>query len=340
VARSLGSRGSGVSLDFVSIDFETANSFRGSPCAVGMARVRDGIVVETASTLMQPPDGYGYFDPWNIRIHGITPDQVKDAPVFASAWPSVLEFIGGDTVVAHNASFDLGVIREACTASDLPWPNMRYACTLVLARKTYDLLSYSLPFVVEAAGRSLDDHHDAGADALAAAHIMLDMAARCGARTIDELLATHGVLFGLLDPAMWSGCKKTPGTHLHTPEVNPDADPEHPLYGQVVVFTGALQTMTRPAAWERVAFVGGKPAASPNKHTMILVEGMQDPTRLRPGMALSTKAEKVQTLRAKGQSIEIMGEPEFLALLADDRASGFRPAVVDEARYRSWSSVL
>jgi DNA polymerase-3 subunit epsilon len=334
----VGSWGSGVTLDFVAIDFETANSFRGSPCAVGLARVRDGVVVETASSLMRPPNGYDHFDPWNMSIHRITPDQVQDAPVFADLWPSVLDFIGDDTVVAHNASFDLGVIREACTVSGLPWPRMRYVCTLVLARKTYDLLSYSLPFVVEAAGLSLDDHHDAAADALAAAHVMVDMAARSGAETLEVLLANCGVNFGLLDPAMWSGCLRIAGARLRAPEVNPDADPDHPLYGQVVVFTGALQTMTRAVAWERVAFVGGKPAPNPNKHTTILVEGMQYPTRLRPGMALSTKAEKVQVFRAKGQPIELMGEPELLALLADDRASGFRPDVLDEERYRSWIS--
>lgn len=253
-----------MTVDFVAIDFETANSFRGSPCAVGLARVRDGVVVETASSLMRPPSGYDHFDPWNIRIHGITPDQVKDAPVFADLWPSVLDFVGEDTVVAHNASFDLGVIREACTASGLPWPTMRYACTLLLARKTYHLLSYSLSFVVEAAGLSLEDHHDAGADALAAAHIMVDMAARSGAETLDGLLANHGVLFGLLEPAMWSGCLRSGGARLRAVEVNPDADPDHPLYGQIVVFTGALQTMTRAVAWERVAFVGGKSGLNPN----------------------------------------------------------------------------
>jgi DNA polymerase III subunit epsilon len=332
VARALGPRGFVVSLDFVAIDFETANSFLGSPCSVGLTRVRGGRVVEMASSLMRPPEGHGHFDHWNTRIHGITPDQVKDAPVFADLWPSVLDFIGDDPVVAHNASFDMGVIREACSASGLPWPQMRYACTLVLARMTYDLLSYSLPFVVEAAGLSMNDHHEAGADALAAANIALDMAARGGAESLDELLANHGVHFGLLDPSMWSGCLGIPGDPLPAPEVNSDADPNHPLYGQVVVFTGALQTMTRPIAWERVAFLGGKTAPSPNKETTILVEGMQDPTRLRPGMALSTKAEKAQLLRTHGQSIEVMGEPEFLALLADDRASGFRPDV-DEARH-------
>jgi DNA polymerase-3 subunit epsilon len=325
-------------LDFVALDFETANSFRGSPCAVGLARLRNGIVVETGSSLMRPPEGHDEFNPWNTLIHGITANRVRDAPVFADLWPAVLDFIGDDTVVAHNASFDVGVIRDACAASGLPWPTIRYACTLILARMTYDLLSYSLPFVVEAAGFSLGDHHDARADALGAAHIMVDMAARSGATTLEQLLADHGILFGLLDPAMWSGCLRVGGSRLTAPEVNPKADPDHPLYGQVVVFTGALQTMTRRVAWERVAFVGARPELNPTKQTTRLVEGMQDPTKLRPGMALSAKASKVQALRAKGQPIELMGEPELLALLTDDRASGFRPEVVDERRFRSWIS--
>ncbi len=188
--------------DFVAIDFETANSFRGSPCAVGLARVRDGVVVQAASSLMRPPNGYDHFDSWNMRIHGITPGRVRDAPVFAALWPSVLNFIGDDTVVAHNASFDVGVIREACAVSGLPWPSMRYACTLVLAHKMYELASYTLPFVAAAVGLSFDDHHDAGADALVAARIMAAMAARSGAETLDGLLASYRVRFGLLAPAI------------------------------------------------------------------------------------------------------------------------------------------
>lgn len=191
-----------MSLNFVTIDFETANSFRASACAVGLARVRHGVAVKTASSLIRPTNGYDHFSAWNTRIHGITSDQVQDAPDFPEVWPSVLDFIGSDTVVAHNAPFDLSVVRAACTASGLPWPSLRYACSLALARKTYSLASYSLPFVVEAAGLADFDHHEAQADALAAAHIMLDMAARAGARTLDELLATHGVLVGVLAPAI------------------------------------------------------------------------------------------------------------------------------------------
>ena len=52
-----------MAVDFVAIDFETANGFRGSACAVGLVRVRDGAVVDTYASLLQPPAGFDHFDP-------------------------------------------------------------------------------------------------------------------------------------------------------------------------------------------------------------------------------------------------------------------------------------
>lgn len=99
---------------------------------VGKPRtVRRVRVVDSSSHLMQPPVGYDQFAPFNVALHGITPQMVADAPRFAEIWPLILEYIGDSVVVAHNAAFDLGVIRDACSVSGLPWPSMRYACTLV-----------------------------------------------------------------------------------------------------------------------------------------------------------------------------------------------------------------
>ena len=93
---------------------------------------------------------------------------------------------------------------------------------------------------------------------------------------------------------------------------------------------------SRSGAGDRVAYLGGQPEKSPTKRTTIVVEGMQDPTRLRPGTPLSTKAEKARALRSMGQSIELMGEPEFISLLADDRNSGLRIDVADDRRFDEW----
>jgi DNA polymerase-3 subunit epsilon len=157
---------------------------------------------------------------------------------------------------------------------------MHYACTLVLARLTYRLFSYGLPFVAKEAGVDLVDHHDALADANAAAQVMIDMASRHKAESIEALLEDLGVLLGELTPEMWAGCRKFFNTGKRTaPVANLDADPDHPLYGQFVSFTGTLQTMRRQEAQERVASVGGTPELSVTRRTTILVEGYKIPQR-------------------------------------------------------------
>ena len=71
---------------WVAIDFETANALRGSPCSVGLVKVKEGQIVEEWSSLIRPPDGRDHFDAFNTAIHGITADQVRDAP----GWPETL----------------------------------------------------------------------------------------------------------------------------------------------------------------------------------------------------------------------------------------------------------
>lgn len=136
-----------MTLDFTAIDFETANSFRGSPCAVGLVKVRDGMVVDSYSTLIQPPRNYGHFDPFNVAIHGITAEMVNGAPQWSEVLPLITDFIGTDITVAHNVGFDSSVIRFASDAENLLWPELRLLCSLVLARNAINLPSNSLPFV-------------------------------------------------------------------------------------------------------------------------------------------------------------------------------------------------
>ncbi|MFC3185123.1 3'-5' exonuclease [Pseudoglutamicibacter albus] len=182
-----------MAVDFVAIDFETANGFRGSACAVGLVRVRDGAVVDTYASLLQPPAGFDHFDPRNVSIHGIHPEQVETAPRFADAYPEIAEFIGGDLVLAHNAAFDIGVIRAGLQACGVGAQKLVYACTVQLARKVYDLMSYSLPFAAHAAGFDLTSHHDALADARACAAIGVDAARRLGASTMTEAVEQAGL---------------------------------------------------------------------------------------------------------------------------------------------------
>ncbi|GAA1963371.1 hypothetical protein GCM10009816_26880 [Microbacterium aquimaris] len=183
----------GVALDFTAIDFETANSSSASACAVGLVRVRAGEVVATTGWLIKPPAGHDAFFDLNTRIHGIQASDVVAAPGWSAQLGEIAAFVGDDILVAHNAGFDMAVIKRACEATGDDCPPYRYACSLHVARRVYALDSYRLPFVAAEAGFAEFAHHDATADALACAHVMVDAARRVGADDIEGLAEATGV---------------------------------------------------------------------------------------------------------------------------------------------------
>ncbi|GAA2006187.1 3'-5' exonuclease [Microbacterium ulmi] len=180
-------------MDFTAIDFETANSSGASACAVGLARVRGGEVVARAGWLIQPPPGHDRFFELNTRIHGIREEDVAGAKGWTAQLPDLVSFIGDDVLAAHNAGFDMSVIRRACESTGDEWPRNSYVCSLQIARKTYELDSYRLPSVAAAAGFLDFPHHDAAADALACAHILIHAARLVGARDVASLAELAGV---------------------------------------------------------------------------------------------------------------------------------------------------
>ncbi|WP_026532802.1 exonuclease domain-containing protein [Arthrobacter sp. H41] len=317
-------------IEFTAIDFETANGFRGSPCAVGLTKVRAGRVVEEASWLMRPPAGHDHFDPRNMAIHGITADRVAREPRFGDLFAEIGGFIGNDILVAHNAAFDLGVLRSALEVSDLAGPGWDYACTVLLSRRNYSLASYSLPFVAEAAGVPLLNHHDAVEDARACAGILIDMARLNAVDTVEALVASHQLPLyraEAYEPGVHDLSKATrtalgKGTATAwagwpeegpNPAANAQADPTHPLYGETVVFTGTLG-LPRPQAKVRAARLGAQPASAVTRKTTVLVVGDGFVAAdLRNGR-ITGKARRVLDLHERGQRIEVLSEAEFLQM--------------------------
>ena len=183
-------------LDFTAIDFETANSSPASACSVGLVKVRDGKVVDRAGWLIQPPFGHDHFQEWNVRIHGIQPQDVVGAAGWVDQLADLVEFAEDDHLVAHNAGFDMGVIRAACAATLVACPEYAYLCSLQVARRTYALESYRLPVAAMAAGFEGFQHHDALADAEACAAIIIHSARRHDAADLADLAALTGARLG------------------------------------------------------------------------------------------------------------------------------------------------
>ena len=154
---------------YVAIDFETANYKRNSACSVGLVTVADRRIVTEDVFLIRPPSREFVF----THIHGLTWDDVKNEKTFAELWPELNKIISkADFLVAHNASFDKGVLNMCCQEYGIRNPGKDFVCTVNLARGQWDIYPTKLDNVCRELGIALN-HHEALSDARAAAKIAI-----------------------------------------------------------------------------------------------------------------------------------------------------------------------
>ncbi|MEX2188607.1 MAG: exonuclease domain-containing protein [Pirellulales bacterium] len=307
-------------MDFVALDFETANEKRSSACALGVAIVERGRVVESFSRLIKPREGG--FNPWNVRIHGITAEQVQDAPAFDRVWTEVHRTIGERIIVAHNAAFDVSVLRHSLFATGTAFPEIKYLCSLKVASRQWPMLpSHSLGFLARLRGIPLD-HHDPESDAKAAALLLLEAASDLGVTSLTDVAAQLGVSIGRC-------CRDGGWVPSSAPSVRANADvfvvdfpssydvSRHPLYRKQVVFTGTLEFCTRGIAFSIVEQCGGVAKDNVSRKTDVLVTGHQDIRMLADGACESSKLRKARDLRSQGHSLQIVSETDFQRMVCE-----------------------
>src|SRR5262249_31003131 len=154
---------------FVAIDFETADRGSDSACAVGLVRVEGLEIVERRVQLLRPPRPRFVF----TYVHGITWQDVADAPTFAEAWPELAAILdGAEHFAAHNAGFDRSALRTCCHFAGHQTPELPFICTMQLARRTWGIYPTKLTDVCRQLGVPLK-HHDPASDAEACARIVI-----------------------------------------------------------------------------------------------------------------------------------------------------------------------
>ena len=157
--------------DFAAIDFETANNKRSSICSVGVVIVRDGEIVESFYSLIQPEPNY-----YNYRcsqVHGLCREDTEEAPVFPEVWAQIEPLIDGLPLVAHNKSFDESCLKAVFRCYQMDYPDYEFYCTCQTARRVFgdSLPNHQLQTVAARCGYQLENHHNALADAEACAWI-------------------------------------------------------------------------------------------------------------------------------------------------------------------------
>ena len=282
-------------LTFNAIDVETANADRASICQIGIVHVRDGALVDQWRTLVNPE---AWFDPWNVRIHGIREVDVTDSPTLPDVASDLRSRLDREAVVSHTA-FDRVALQRALIRYSLDPLPATWLDSAAIARRAWPARYARRGYGLHSIASDLDiafQHHDALEDARAAAHVVLRA---CEASNLD----IAGWLERVRRPVL--PASRSPSSL----SVKRDPNPDGPLSGETVVFTGALG-ITRAEAADLAAAAGCAVGVGVTKKTTMLVVGIQDASKLK-GYEKSGKHRKAELLVERGAAIQILSEADF-----------------------------
>lgn len=155
---------------YVAFDVETPNRVSNQMSAIGITVIEDGKITESFYSLVNPET---YFDYFNIRLTGINERAVTSAPTFPELWRRIEPMMSNGLLVAHNAVFDMNVLKRCLRDYEIDWkPYARYICTVQIGRRLLPGMSHKLNVLCDHYGIALDHHH-ADSDSSACAQILL-----------------------------------------------------------------------------------------------------------------------------------------------------------------------
>ncbi len=162
----------GVKDRFIVFDVETPNYKNDRISSIGITVVEKGEIVDELYSLINPET---YFHNFNINLTGITPKMVANQPVFSEIWPKIESIMGDGILVAHNATFDMGVLAKCIRHYGISCVDyVQYACTCIIGRACYpNLQNHKLNTLCDYLGIDLD-HHNAASDSRACAGLLID----------------------------------------------------------------------------------------------------------------------------------------------------------------------
>ncbi|MGV3486313.1 MAG: exonuclease domain-containing protein [Planctomycetaceae bacterium] len=335
-------------MDFIAIDFETANQRRDSACQLAAVVVQNGEIVDRQMWMIRPRPFF--FSPWNIQVHGIQPHQVADEPEFGELWPTMARHLQNACLVAHNAPFDIGVLMACIRAHDHTVPEIEFTCTRLIARAAWPGRSgYGLKPIANWLGIDFR-HHDALEDSVACARILLAAAAHTGAQSLEELESELKLSRGLADNHIYQGAKKAARARVsrprsrafdatplradsnadHSDTTNPATDPPiskpeldlqrlfiraeflQRLSGKQVVFSGPLKWLSQENAEQLARKLGASIERQVTLQTDYVIFGETHDAAIGDSIASS---QPLPAFNLAGRPINRLSEHDFIGLV-------------------------
>ncbi|WP_416198002.1 MAG: PolC-type DNA polymerase III [Sporanaerobacter sp.] len=182
-------KGKNLDTEYVVFDIETTgfSPINDKITEIGAVKIKNGEIVDRYNQLINPevsiPEKI-------VDLTGITDELVRDKPTIDNILPDFNNFIGDSVLVAHNASFDVGFIRQNLSKLGMDIENP-ILDTLELTRSLFpELKSHKLNIVAKHLNISLENHHRAVDDAEATAQIFLkckNILLEKGIKKLDEI---------------------------------------------------------------------------------------------------------------------------------------------------------
>lgn len=256
---------------YLVLDVETANRTRDSICQIGITYVCNNSVKSNVCINLNPECE---FEAYNMSLHQITPQAVKDAITFQQSYDTLKKILE-NIPVFHHGDFDPQSILASCKRYRLPYINAKWINSIDYFKKYWpNYPSYELSILCKYHKIEFQ-HHDAGHDSLATARLLY-------------LAANHSAL-----------------------NVPSDFILENNLWGPEIVFTGDMnKAELKKIAINRGLQVKGGVTSK----TAILCIGKTDQRTLDSGNTKSGKQKRAEELIAKGQKLQIISEAEFRAI--------------------------
>lgn len=289
-----------IGLNFVAIDFETANNYRRSACSLGLVVVRDGIITDSKYWLIKPdPLEVGFHQK---RVHGLSLEELLDKPSFGELWSEISPYFENQILVCHNAGFDISVLSHLMNHYQIENALNPYFCTMQSSKWVFPgEMSYGLRYL--AFKNNIEFlHHHALEDARACAQLAIIIAKQLEINSLSDFDKR------IRQIARQSKKKESPIKEAETLPL----DETHPFYQKQVVFTGTLQKFLRSDAKVFVESVGGVFSDSLTRNTNYLVIGSWNPSF--GNKEKSSKMVKAEKFIESGSDLQVIDESYFMEL--------------------------
>lgn len=310
-------------MDFIAIDFETANSDLASACEIGLVKVKSGQITERYTSLIKPPEDLLEVSPRHYGIHGISLEMIQSESTFDQIAPEVLSFIGDSPLVAHQASADIAILNALGLRYNIQIPSNKVFCTLRLSQALLNLEKNGLEVLAEYFEIPVVQSHRALADAEVDAQLAFALLNNANHQNLEDLFLELDVFIGQANKAQTKSRSsasrarkgkpeggefvRKPGPTLHewlSNSYRPDflqllehvSNPRE-FESLTIVVTGTIFGISRDEAEKLITDRAGKCSNSVSAKTSFVVAGPGAGSKL-------TKAEEL--------GIEVIDVAEFL----------------------------